>query len=237
MREYASEYLNETRSKSNSKFSFTHNIAIQTVVIKFPRSSNKEYSLLGEKLTFLKTFLRQPTHIGAIAPSSPDLVRTMVDSFDWTDIHAAIEYGPGTGVFTEAILKKINPNAKFFAIEQSEEMVEATRKRCPEAKVIQNSVTNVQEICHEQSLKSVDAIISGLPWAAFPDQLQTEIMDSMLKVLRPGGTFATFAYWQGLALPAGKRFGRRLKSTFSSVERSETVWKNLPPAFVYRCVL
>ena len=161
----------------------------------------------------------------------------MVDSFDWDQIHAVIEYGPGTGVFTEAILKKIHPEANFFAIEQSKEMVEATRQRCPNAKILQDSVTNVQEICHQQSLKSVDAIISGLPWAAFPDVLQTEIMDSMLKVLRPGGTFATFAYWQGLALPAGKRFGRRLRETFSRVERSKTVWKNLPPAFVYRCVL
>lgn len=234
---YASKYLNEKKTLPNSKFSFSHNVAIQAVRIKFLKPLNKEYFHLGEKLTFLKTFLQQPTHIGAIAPSSPDLVRTMVDSFDWDQIHAAIEYGPGTGVFTEAILKKIHPEANFFAIEQSKEMVEATRQRCPNAKIFQDSVTNVQEICHQQSLKSVDAIISGLPWAAFPDVLQTEIMDSMLKVLRPGGTFATFAYWQGLALPAGKRFGRRLRETFSRVERSKTVWKNLPPAFVYRCVL
>ena len=62
-------------------------------------------------------------------------------------------------------------------------------------------------------------------------------MQTMTQVLRPGGTFATFAYWQGLALPAGQRFASRLRSTFSRVQRSPTVWKNLPPAFVYRCTL
>ncbi len=61
-------------------------------------------------------------------------------------------------------------------------------------------------------------------------------MDAMFAVLAPGGQFATFAYWQGVALPSGKRFARLLDQRFSSVGRSRTVWKNMPPAFVYRCV-
>lgn len=192
---------------------------------------------MGEKLTFLKTFLLHPTQIGAIAPSSPALVKAMIDSFDWAEIESVVEYGPGTGVFTEAILKKVRRSAHFIAIEQSKEMVAATLKRCPSAKVCRDSVTNVGKICEEQSIGQLDAIVSGLPWASFPEDLQDEIMNATTKILRPGGTFATFAYWQGLALPAGRRFSRRLQDTFSYVERSKTVWNNLPPAFVYRCVV
>ena len=192
---------------------------------------------MGEKLTFLKTFLQQPSNIGAIAPSSVGLVSTMIESFDWENVQSAIEYGPGTGVFTERILKTMQEGTHFFAIEQSATMVEATLQRCPEVKIYQESVTNVQELCLKESIQNVDAIISGLPWASFPDDLQNEIMQTMTRVLRPGGTFATFAYWQGLALPAGQRFASRLRSTFSRVQRSPTVWKNLPPAFVYRCTL
>ena len=192
---------------------------------------------MGEKLTFLKTFLQQPSNIGAIAPSSAGLVSMMIESFDWENVQSAIEYGPGTGVFTEGILKSMQEGTHFLAIEQSATMVEATLQRCPEVKIYQESVTNVQELCSKESIQSVDAIISGLPWASFPDDLQNEIMQTMTQVLRPGGTFATFAYWQGLALPAGQRFASRLRSTFSRVQRSPTVWKNLPPAFVYRCTL
>ena len=192
---------------------------------------------MGEKLTFLKTFLQQPSNIGAIAPSSAGLVSMMIESFDWENVQSAIEYGPGTGVFTEGILKSMQEGTHFFAIEQSATMVEATLQRCPEVKIYQESVTNVQELCSKESIQSVDAIISGLPWASFPDDLQNEIMQTMTQVLRPGGTFATFAYWQGLALPAGQRFASRLRSTFSRFQRSPTVWKNLPPAFVYRCTL
>lgn len=191
---------------------------------------------MGDNLTFLKNFLRHPTQVGAVAPSSPSLVRKMVEWFDWESIRHVVEFGPGTGVFTEAIVERLHPDAKFLAIEQSEDMVQATRKRCPGITVCHDSVTNVRQLCQQHSMDHVDAVLCGLPWASFSESLQTEIMNSMLEVLPPGGRFATFAYWQGLALPAGIRFSRRLAATFSSVQRSPTAWMNLPPAFVYRCI-
>lgn len=193
-------------------------------------------TVVGDNLTFLKNFLRHPTQVGAVAPSSPSLVRKMVEWFDWESIRHVVEFGPGTGVFTEAIVERLHPDAKFLAIEQSEDMVQATRKRCPGITVCHDSVTNVRQLCQQHSMDHVDAVLCGLPWASFSESLQTEIMNSMLEVLPPGGRFATFAYWQGLALPAGIRFSRRLAATFSSVQRSPTAWMNLPPAFVYRCI-
>jgi phosphatidylethanolamine/phosphatidyl-N-methylethanolamine N-methyltransferase len=191
---------------------------------------------MGDTATFLKTFLRHPTQVGAIAPSSPGLVEAMVEWFDWENARGVVEFGPGTGVFTEAVAERIHQDAKFLAIERSAELVATTRQRCPGVTVVEDSVTNVVELCRRESIDQIDAIVCGLPWASFSDSLQTEIMDAMLEVLSPGGQFATFAYWQGVVLPAGVRFSRRLRSTFSSVDRSHTVWRNLPPAFVYRCV-
>jgi phospholipid N-methyltransferase len=191
---------------------------------------------MGDQLTFLKNFLRHPTQVGAIAPSSPTLVRLMVDWLDWSQLRNVVEFGPGTGVFTEAIVERLHPEGKFLAIERSAELALATRQRCPGVVVCHDSATNVRELCRQQSMNHVDAVICGLPWASFPESLQQEIMEAMLQVLRPGGQFATFAYWQGLMLPAGQRFARRLRVTFSQVERSPTAWRNLPPAFVYRCI-
>ena len=190
---------------------------------------------IREKLTFLTTFLRHPIQVGAIAPSSPGLVAAMVDWFDWDHARGIIEFGPGTGVFTAAIEANRHPDSKFFAIEKSPEMAALARERCPNTKIYEESVTNVAELCRAESMESVDAIVCGLPWASFPDALQNEIMETMLSVLCPDGQFATFAYWQGVILPAGQRFSRRLSDSFSSVEKSHTVWRNLPPAFVYRC--
>ncbi|MDA7864837.1 methyltransferase domain-containing protein [bacterium] len=190
---------------------------------------------MGENTTFLKNFLRNPGQVGAIAPSSHRLVRMMVDWFDWDQIRNVVEFGPGTGVFTQAISERLHPESTFFAVEKSAEMAELTRKRCPDVTVYNDSVTNISQLCQQESIGKIDAVICGLPWASFPESLQTEIIESMLGVLAPEAQFATFAYWQGVVLPAGARFNRRLQNTFASVERSPSVWLNLPPAFVYRC--
>jgi phospholipid N-methyltransferase len=190
---------------------------------------------MNDHVTFLMNFLRRPTQVGAIAPSSPALVRTMIDSFDWQQARRVVEFGSGTGVFTEAIVTRLHPDARFFAIERSPELAAATRRRCPSVTVHQDSVTNIAELCRRESFEHVDAIVCGLPWASFSESLQTEIIRAMMEVLAPGGRFATFAYWQGVLLPAGRRFNRRLRSTFPGVARSPTAWRNLPPAFVYRC--
>jgi phospholipid N-methyltransferase len=77
--------------------------------------------------------------------------------------------------------------------------------------------------------------VSGLPWAGFAATRQTRILDAVVASLRPGGWFTTFAYVHAAGWPPGRRFRRLLEARFSEVERSRVVWKNLPPAFVYRC--
>ena len=49
------------------------------------------------------------------------------------------------------------------------------------------------------------------------------------------GAFTTFAYRHGLVLSAARRFRRALHETFEEVLVTETVWRNVPPAFVYVC--
>ena len=81
----------------------------------------------------------------------------------------------------------------------------------------------------------MDAVLSGLPWAVFPDSLQLELLEEIKANLKPGGKFATFAYVQGMVLPAAQKFRKLLKSEFGEVHQSPIVWRNAPPAFVYRC--
>ena len=190
---------------------------------------------MSDSVKFLKNFLCHPLRVGAIAPSSPGLVAEMVNSIDWDRARGVVEFGPGTGVFTSGVVEHLHPDARFFAIEMSAEFAAATRTRCPDVTVYQDSVTQVVELCQRQAISQIDAVVCGLPWASFHRSLQDEIMDAMFDVLAPGAQFATFAYWQGVMLPAGQRFSRLLKDRFSSVSRSRTVWRNLPPAFVYRC--
>ncbi len=184
---------------------------------------------------FFREFLRTPAITGAVAPSSRSLARKMVEWLDLESSRAVIEYGPGTGVFTEELLARLPSHCKFFMIELNPVFIDILRARFPGAKIYQDTVNRVRELCDREGCQEVDCVISGLPWASFPDAMQTDFLKAMMTVLRPGGQFVTFAYLQGLLLPQGRRFRRKLQKYFSEVSSSSTVWMNLPPAIVYRC--
>ena len=190
---------------------------------------------LKEHVKFLREYVGKPRVVGAVSPSSRSLARKMVEWIDWPNVRAVIEYGPGTGAFTRGILSSMHPGTRFLAVEVNPRFVEILARRYPDVRVYQESVGNVEAICRQEGIREVDAIISGLPWASFSHQDQTTFLTAMMTVLRPGGHFATFAYLQGLLLPAGRRFKNMLGRYFSRIERSKIAWVNLPPAFVYRC--
>lgn len=159
----------------------------------------------------------------------------MVQWIDWESVDSVVEYGPGTGAFTAQILQSKRPGTEFFAVELNSNFAATLATRFPDVPILQDSVANIEQLCQQQQISEVDAIICGLPWAAFSDHDQTDYLDAMMRVLRPGGYFATFAYLQGMALPAARRFRKKLQSYFADVRISPTVWLNFPPAFVYQC--
>jgi phospholipid N-methyltransferase len=191
--------------------------------------------LTDQAVRFLKEFVSKPQEIGAIVPSSPALARVVVRSVDWDRVRVVVEYGPGLGAITGEILTRTE-GKDFFAIELNEAYAERFRRNFPDVPLYRDSVANVASIAAEHGVEAVDCIISGLPWAIFSDSVQDELLDATFEVLKQGGQFITFAYMHGLALPAGRRFRKKLTRRFHRVERSRVVWRNTPPAVVYHCV-
>jgi len=189
-----------------------------------------------ERFHVLGEFVRKPTSVGAVAPSSWRLAELITDAAGLEQASVVLEFGPGTGAFTEVILRKINPGATFIAIEANASFAEATRKRCPGVQVFHDSAVSVREHLEACGQASCDCIVSGLPFSSFTPTQQDEMLAAAHDALVPGGRFVTFAYVGGLFWPLGRRFRTRLRAAFSEVSASQTVWRNLPPAFVYRAV-
>ncbi|MDX9981140.1 MAG: ribosomal RNA adenine dimethylase domain-containing protein [Lentisphaeria bacterium] len=186
-------------------------------------------------IRFLGQFLRRPGAVGAIAPSSRHLARRMVEWVDWSRVETAVEYGPGTGAVTQEILARLPARATFIAFESNPAMADLWQGRFPGQDLHFGSATTVGRELNRRGRGHTDVVISGLPWASFPETLQREILAATVASLRPGGQFATFAYLQGLLLPGGIRFRRLLREYFDDIETSSVTWLNLPPAIVYRC--
>ena len=191
--------------------------------------------MTDQAVRFLKEFVSKPQEIGAIVPSSPALAREVVRGVHWDSVRVVVEYGPGLGAITGEILTRTE-GKDFFVIELNEAYAERFRRNFPDVPLYRDSVANVVSIASEHGVEAIDCVISGLPWAIFSDAVQDELLDATFQVLREGGQFVTFAYMHGLALPAGRRFRRKLGRRFRKVERSRGVWRNAPPAVVYHCV-
>ena len=186
-------------------------------------------------LEFGRGFAARPRTTGAVIPSSGALTRLMLAGIDWGQVGAAVELGPGTGAFTGEIQKRLRNRARFFAVELNPGFASRLRDRFPDLSVHVASATDLAAICAREGVPSVDCVLSSLPWASLPAADHERILQAVAEVLRPGGWFVTFAYLQGLMLPAGRRFRDLLPRYFSETTRSATTWANLPPAFVYRC--
>jgi len=186
-------------------------------------------------LAFLGEFFRAPGQTGALLPSSPELCRLMLDWLDFEQLGTVVEFGPGTGAFTFEIAKRLRPGAKYLGLETNRSFAEHLGSSLPALEFQERSAAEVDECLQTSGNRCADAIVSGLPWAVFSDEEQCRILSAAASALELGGCFATFAYLHGLTLPAGRRFRKRLFETFRSVEISPVAWRNVPPAFVYRC--
>ena len=187
---------------------------------------------LGVNIKFLTQFLIHPTKVGAVAPSNNKLCDMITDMADLHQISSVIEFGSGTGVITEKIVNKISKDTTFFAMEINETLVEATKKRCPGTTVYQSSASNAKRHLEIHGEQGCDRIISSLPWSTFSDELQDDLMETIIDILNPGGKFLTYAYIPGLVFPSARRFKNKLYEKFDKVGRSKIVWTNFPPAFV-----
>lgn len=192
---------------------------------------------MAERLRFLSSFLREPARVGSLAPSSPALAEAMLRGCDLKNARTVVEFGAGTGAFTRPILERIGGNTTFLALELDHKHARDLRRRFPGVHVYRDSAEKVQKYLALHRRKEADYIISGLPWANMPVTAQERILDAVLDSLSPDGLFTTFAYVHARWLPRARRFRERLERYFVEVKTSRIVWRNFPPAFVYRCRL
>jgi phospholipid N-methyltransferase len=184
----------------------------------------------------LSTFIRQPFRTGTVVPSSLGLAELMVEDMGLASADTVVELGPGTGVFTRVIAERVRPDALVLAFEIDGGLARELQQQMPRVRVVNDSAETLGDQLRACGRASADAILSGLPWANFSRELQERLLGAVVAGLRPGGRFATFAYVPAAHFPPGRRFRALLEASFPRVETTRLVYRNFPPAFVYRCV-
>ena len=186
----------------------------------------------SDALHFLRAFVLNPGRVGAVVPSSPALARAMVQGLSLAPGEAVLEYGPGTGPFTTQIARVLPGPEHYLGIERDRRFVTLLRARHPHLHFVEGSAEDAPQLAAKAGLRTIAAVISGLPFATLPDAVQQGILAGLDQVVAPGRLFRTFQYVHAYQLPQAVRFRRRMGQLFGPHQRSTVIWANLPPAFV-----
>jgi len=181
----------------------------------------------ADLLPFLRAWLAAPLRVAAIAPSGPALARAITAEISAASM-PVIELGPGTGVFTQAILDAGVTPDQLIMIEAGADFATLLRTRFPAVRIVEGSAGALADV-PLFGPGTVGAIVSGLPILSMPRPIVLAILGTAFSELRPGGAMYQFTY--GFRCPVADSV---LDALGLKASRTATVVVNAPPASVYK---
>jgi phosphatidylethanolamine/phosphatidyl-N-methylethanolamine N-methyltransferase len=175
---------------------------------------------------FVEEFFRNPSMVGSLVPSSAELTEKVMEPIDFTQASCIVEYGPGTGVFTDVLIQRRRAETVLVLIETNESFCHLLQERYsgqPNVHIIQGSAENTGEYLQKIGLSQPDYVVCGLPFSSLPLRLGWRILEHTQQLLEPAGKLILFQY----SLVNTKLFER-----FFRLVQQEHVLLNLPPAYV-----
>lgn len=190
---------------------------------------------MRDGLGFFGSFLKNPTSVGAVLPSSRYLSRALVgDLSALGDGQLVVEYGPGTGPMTAVIQERLPRGARYLGVELERSFCELLGARFPDLAFHCGSAGDIREILGARGLPRPARIVSGLPFASLPAAVQDAVVDGLVWALADGGEFRTFQYAHAYGMKSARRFRALMDERFERFERIGPIVRNVPPAFVLR---
>ncbi|MCT8977229.1 SAM-dependent methyltransferase [Clostridium sp. CX1] len=180
-------------------------------------------------IKFLIEYFKSPRTVGAVAPSSERLAKKMVKDIDFENANCIVEYGPGTGVFTEKLVERKRQDTILILLEYNKEFckqLEDMYNGYDNIIIINDSAENVDKYLVQYDIKKVDYVVSGLPFASLPKDVSNKILNKTRGILKRNGLFITFQYTL-----IKKEF---IAGYFKEIDMDRVVI-NVPPAYVLKC--
>lgn len=182
-----------------------------------------------KKFKFIYQFITNPKTVGAILPSSSFLGDKMIEKINFKKAKYIVEYGPGTGVFTEKLINKRDPQTVILLVENNKNFYSLLKEKYKEEDRIfieYGSAEKIERYLRKYRIPYVDYVISGLPFASLPKNVSNEILLNTTKILKEDGLFITFQYTK-----IKKAFFNQF---FTKIDMTKE-YRNFPPAYIFSC--
>lgn len=185
-----------------------------------PKRRSAPEALLG-----FGRFVANPRRFGGFV-SGPALAEAITRDVDAT-AGPVLELGPGTGVFTRALIARGVAEADLILVELDPKLADRLREAFPQALVLCCKAGSVTAEMLEGRRPA--AVVSGLPLLNFPAEEVERIMAAAFAISTPDAVLYQFTY--APRCPVRDHIMDRIGLV---ARRTARVWRNVPPAFVYR---
>lgn len=181
----------------------------------------------SEALQFFRAWLSDPLRVASVMPSGRALSALMVSEVS-AETGPILELGPGTGVFTRALLGRGVAEENLALIEFGSEFAAKLHADFPRARTLWMNAARLRDVELFDGMPA-GAVISGLPLLSMAPRTVYSIMEGAFAHLRANGAFYQFTYGPRCPVPRSLLDRLGLKATYLG-----GTFTNVPPAAVYR---
>lgn len=177
-----------------------------------------EFSIL------IKNFIKD-RFVATVAPSSKFVLRRICNAIDFSKDITLVEYGPGTGVITKAILEKMSSKSKLIAIEKNKNLCSCLRKiKDSRLKIINGDVLEIDKLLKNVMKKEkADYVVSGIPFSLYKKENRALLIEKTDAILSDVGRFIVYQFSPIVKSHLICQFAN-IKTSFEPI--------NIPPLFI-----
>ena len=135
-------------------------------------------------------------HVGAVASTSKQVIKRLLNKIDFEKADTIIEYGSGNGVITKQLLNQMSKDAVLFAFETNKQFFNDLSKINDNRLVIINSdaVYAKTILKTRYKIEQVDYIVSTIPFTFIDKRKRRRIISRTYSLLNEKGRFITYQY-------------------------------------------
>ncbi|MGV8073322.1 MAG: class I SAM-dependent methyltransferase [Syntrophobacteraceae bacterium] len=185
-----------------------------------------------DTLVYLKNFIRDKD-VASITPTSPFGVKRVCSKINFDRSDLIVEYGPGTGVFTNYLLKNMKTDSRLIVIERNKDFNSRLKRMIqdPRAIIVNDSAENVLETLSACKESQADYIVSGIPFFWLSGDLKNRILFNTRRALKNFGKFLVYQ----TCFQTDHHLKIHLERFFPVVNTRYEL-RNIPPLRIYEAI-
>ena len=174
---------------------------------------------------FFKRFLQRPLQIASIVPSSRALVERVAAKMDFTRPRVIAEYGPGEGVHSREIARRMSADSHLLLFELDVALSRDLERQFaddPRVHVVHGDAARLPQELACRGFAHCDYVLSGIPFSILKIDKKRALLRKTYDALAAGGSFIIYQVTNELKQHA---------TLFDWVD-SEYFLQNIPPMFI-----